>query len=183
MVYLELFLTFVKIGFTSFGGMSMIPLIMEEMRVHHWLAADDFSNLVAIAEMTPGPLGVNCATFAGTQTAGFLGGLAAVLGVLMPAFTLTLVVAIFFHKFKTSKIMTNIMRVVKPVCVAMILDVILTLSLENYMPEGKVSLAAIGIGLVSFYLLRRKKWTVPKVIVSAAVLGCVCFGGGTLLTP
>jgi len=183
MVYLELFLTFVKIGFTSFGGMSMIPLIMEEMRAHHWMAADDFSNLVAIAEMTPGPLGVNCATFAGTRTAGFLGGLAAVFGVLTPAFTLTLIVAVFFHKFKTSRIMANIMRVIKPVCIAMVLNVILTLSLENYVPEGKVSPAAVGIGVVSFYLLRKRSWTVPRVIVSAAALGCVCFGGGTLLAP
>ena len=66
----QLFLAFAKIGFTSFGGTSMIPLIMEEMLSHNWMTADDVANIVAIAEMTPGSLGVNCATFAGTQTAG-----------------------------------------------------------------------------------------------------------------
>ena len=100
MIYIELFLSFVKIGFTSFGGMSMIPLILDEMSSHGWMTAEDLSNLVAIAEMTPGPLGINCATFTGTQTAGFLGGIVAVLGVLTPAFTLTMLIAIFFERFK-----------------------------------------------------------------------------------
>ena len=97
----QLFLAFAKIGFTSFGGTSMIPLIMEEMLSHNWMSADDVANIVAIAEMTPGSLGVNCATFAGTQTAGVLGGTAAVIGVLTPTLTLTLVAALFFQKFMT----------------------------------------------------------------------------------
>lgn len=83
----QLFFAFAKIGFTSFGGTSMIPLIMEEMLSHNWMTADDVANIVAIAEMTPGSLGVNCATFAGTQTAGVLGGTAAVIGVLTPTLT------------------------------------------------------------------------------------------------
>ena len=87
MIYLQLFLSFVKVGFTSFGGMSMVPVIMEEMGSHGWMTAEDLSNLIAIAEMTPGSLGVNCATFAGIQTAGFFGGLVAVLGLLTPALT------------------------------------------------------------------------------------------------
>ncbi len=63
MVYLELFYVFAKIGFTSFGGMSMIPLVLEEMTLHGWMSSDEVTDLVAIAEMTPGPLGLNCATF------------------------------------------------------------------------------------------------------------------------
>ena len=78
MGYFELFFSFMKIGFTSFGGMSMIPLILEEMQAHHWMSAQELADLVAIAEMTPGPLGINCATFEGTQAAGISGGLAAV---------------------------------------------------------------------------------------------------------
>ena len=89
----QLFFAFARIGFTSFGGTSMIPLILDEMSSHGWMSADDLTNLIAIAEMTPGSLGVNCATFAGTQTAGAIGGLVAVLGVLSPAFTLTLAAA------------------------------------------------------------------------------------------
>ena len=65
MVLLELFISFLKIGFTSFGGLSMIPLITSEMTSHGWMTAAEVSDIVAIAEMTPGPLGLNCATFAG----------------------------------------------------------------------------------------------------------------------
>lgn len=176
MVYLELFLSFMKIGFTSFGGMSMVPLILEEMQVHGWMTAEDMTNLVAIAEMTPGPLGINCATFAGTQSAGILGGIAAVAGVLTPAFTLTLAVAVFFEKFRKSEVMQSIMEFVKPVCIAMIFGVILTLSLENYTAEGRLRLYSVGIGAVMLYLLVKRKWPVPRVIAGAAVLGMICYG-------
>ena len=81
MIYVRLFLSFMKIGFTSFGGMSMIPLILEEMQKNHWMTTEDMSNLVAIAEMTPGPLGLNCATFAGEHAAGIFGGITVDAGV------------------------------------------------------------------------------------------------------
>ena len=127
MIYLRLFAAFMKIGFTSFGGMSMIPVIMQEMKVNQWMTAEDLTNLIAIAEMTPGPLGINCATFAGMQTAGVLGGIAAVMGVLMPAYTLTLGVAVCFAKFRGNDIMSCMLDVIKPICIAMILAVILNL--------------------------------------------------------
>ena len=176
MIYWELFISFVKIGFTSFGGMSMIPVIMEEMSRHGWMTAADLSNLIAIAEMTPGSLGVNCATFAGNQTAGFLGGLVAVTGVLTPAFTLTLIVAICFSAFKESDVMRRVMRVVKPICIAMILDVMITLAQGSFFPEHKFDPFAVLICLVSFFLLRKLKLSIPKVIALAAVMGLVFYG-------
>ena len=120
---IQLFIAFAKIGFTSFGGTSMIPLIMDEMSSHGWMTDADLTNLIAIAEMTPGSLGVNAATFAGTKTAGMLGGVFAVLGVLSPTLTLTLLAAAFFQKFRTSKVMSYIMKIVKPVCIGMVLGV------------------------------------------------------------
>ena len=119
----QLFAAFAKIGFTSFGGTSMIPLIMDEMSSHGWMTDADLTNLIAIAEMTPGSLGVNAATFAGTKTAGMPGGVFAVLGVLSPTLTLTLLAAAFFQKFRTSKVMSYIMKIVKPVCIGMVLGV------------------------------------------------------------
>jgi len=176
-IYLQLFLSFMKIGFTSFGGMSMIPLILEEMQTHGWMTAEDLSNLVAIAEMTPGPLGLNCATFTGTQTAGPLGGIIAVLGVLTPAFTLTLVVAIFFEKFKDSSVMRTIMLFVKPACIAMLLGVLVTLGGETFIGEnGGILPFSILISAVMMVLLVKWKWSVPKVIVSSALLGILFYG-------
>ena len=176
MIYIELFLSFVKIGFTSFGGMSMIPLILDEMSSHGWMTAEDLSNLVAIAEMTPGPLGINCATFTGTQTAGFLGGIVAVLGVLTPAFTLTMLIAVFFEKFKESSVMRRIMYVVKPICIAMILSVIVTLSSTTYFVDAVIHSFSVGIAAFMLYLLSKRKWSVPVVIISSAMLGVVFYG-------
>lgn len=176
MVYIELFFSFMKIGFTSFGGMSMIPLILEEMQKHQWMNAKELADLVAIAEMTPGPLGINCATFAGTQAAGIPGGLAAVLGVLTPAYTLTLLAAIFFKKVRESEVMEDVMGFVKPICIGMVFGVIMTLGEETYMAEGRANLRGIGIGAVMFFLLMKRKWSVPKVIIASAVCGVIAYG-------
>ena len=141
----QLFAAFAKIGFTSFGGTSMIPLIMDEMSSHGWMTDADLTNLIAIAEMTPGSLGVNAATFAGTKTAGMLGGVFAVLGVLSPTLTLTLLAAAFFQKFRTSKVMSYIMKIVKPVCIGMVLGVLVGLCRQTCITEaGGISLPGIG---------------------------------------
>lgn len=175
MIYLELFISFLKIGFTSFGGMSMIPLILDEMQAHNWMNAEDMSNLIAIAEMTPGPLGINCATFAGERAAGVMGGIAAVMGVLMPAFTLTVIAAIFFQKFRENKMMKNILKVIKPLCISMILATILELSAENYITDGNIDVFSCLIGILMFALILKKNWSVPKVILTSALLG-ICYG-------
>ena len=174
---LDLFLCFVQVGLFSIGGgYAAMPMIQAKAVEHyHWLTMGEFTDLMTIAEMTPGSLGVNCATFAGTQTAGVLGGTAAVIGVLTPTLTLTLVAALFFQKFRESKVMLYIKRAVKPSCVGMIFAVLITLSGSTYFAEG-ISWAGLGIGLLCFWLLRKKKMAIPKVIGIAAVLGLVCFG-------
>lgn len=183
MVLLELYASFMKIGFTSFGGMSMVPLILEEMQAHSWMTTEDLSNLIGIAEMTPGPLGLNCATFAGNQTAGLPGCLAAVLGVLTPTLTLTLLAAVLFDRFSKSRHLTGIMRVIKPVCIAMIANVVLTLSAENYFDGRVPDLRAVFIGMVSFLLLRRFRWPVPKVLLEAAGCGVLLYGVAPRILP
>lgn len=176
MVLLELYLSFLRIGLTSFGGMSMVPLVLEEMQSHGWMTAEDLSNLIGIAEMTPGPLGLNCATFAGVQTAGVLGGLAAVLGVLTPSLTLALAVAVLFEQFRTSRRMKGLMRVIKPMCIALIVSAMLTLGRENYWNAQGLDWAALSIAVLSFLFLRRFHWTVPQVIVQAAGWGILLYG-------
>lgn len=176
MVYFELFASFVKIGFTSFGGMSMIPLILEEMQKHNWMNVRQMSDIVAIAEMTPGPLGINCATFAGTQTAGVLGGIAAVVGVLMPAFTLTFAAGLLFAKIRGNSVMEDVMRFVKPICIGMIGGVIITMGKGTYLKDGNFDFAALGISAIVLFLLVKYKWSVPKVIGISAVAGVIAYG-------
>ena len=136
MVLVELFLSFLLIGFTSFGGLSMIPIINSEMIRHGWMTALEVSDIVAIAEMTPGPLGINSATFAGIRVAGIPGAFAATLGVLTPSITTTIIAAIFLKKFKDNHWMKSAMYGIRPVSIGLILATILSLSLENYVVKS-----------------------------------------------
>jgi chromate transporter len=176
MIYLQLFWSFVKIGFTSFGGMSMIPLINSEMAAHSWMTLSEVSDIVAIAEMTPGPLGLNCATFAGIRTAGVLGAICANLGVLSPTLTLCALAAVFFERFKKNTVMQHILTGVRPACVGMVAGVIVSLAMTNYTQQNQISLPAVGIGVLDFILLLKFKFSIPKVIVVSALLGIICFG-------
>lgn len=168
---LQLFWSFCQIGYTSFGGMSMVPLINDEMVSHGWMTASEVSDIVAIAEMTPGPIGLNCATFAGMRVAGILGSVIAMLGMLMPTFTLCAAAAVFFEKFKQSKVLKDIMVGVRPTALGVIFAVMISLSMTNYLVAGAVSIRAVAIGVVAMFLLTKGKWSVPKVIVLSALLG------------
>ena len=175
MTIIQLFWSFCQIGFTSFGGLSMIPLISSEMTGHGWMTSTEVSDIVAIAEMTPGPLGLNCATFAGIRVAGIAGALAANLGILMPTFTVCAAAAVFFERFKDSNVLKNVMSFVRPVCIGLIWAVIINLCLTNYVEGGSVQITGIMIGILGVYLIIRRKWSVPKVICIGAVLGMLFY--------
>ena len=175
MIYLQLFLSFLMIGFTSFGGMSMIPLINDQMLSHGWMTAHEVADIVAIAEMTPGPLGLNCATFAGARTAGIAGALVASLGVITPSLTVTMIAAVFLTRFRENRLMENALYGIRPVCIGMIFAVIVQQCQANYAGTflNFVSWQALIIGAVSLLMLMRFKWTVPKTILLAAALGVI----------
>lgn len=175
MVYLELFWAFLKIGFTSFGGMSMVPQINAEMIGHGWMTPIEVLDIVAIAEMTPGPLGMNCATFSGTRVAGMLGALAANLGVMAPTLIVTAIVAVLFRKFKDSKVMGYILYGIRPVCVGMIASVAISLGRTNYFLDGMLNWKGIAIGIVMLTALLKFKRSIPQVIIASAVLGLLLF--------
>lgn len=168
---LQMFWSFCQIGFTSFGGMSMIPLINAEMVNHGWMTAGEVSDIVAIAEMTPGPLGLNCATFAGMRVAGVLGAVICVAGMLMPTLTICAAAAVFFQKFKNSSLLKHLMIGVRPASIGIMFAVMVSLSLTNYVMGAGISLGAIAIGLLSVFLLLKRQWNVPLVILLSALLG------------
>lgn len=172
-VLFDLFFCFMKIGFTSFGGLSMIPLINSEMISHAWMSAAEVSDIVAIAEMTPGPVGLNCATYAGINVAGIPGALCANLGVLMPTFTLTLLAAVFFERFKKTSIVRHALAGIRPVCIGLVCSVIIGFCRTNYLVSGSISITAIGTGITALLLLRKFKLGIPAVICISAALGLV----------
>ncbi len=172
MVLLELFWSFCKVGFSSFGGVSMVPLINDEMLSHGWMTLTEVSDIVAIAEITPGPLGLNCATFAGTRVAGVLGAAAAGLGVLSPTLLLCSIAAVAFEKFREASFMKKVMAGVRPVCLGLILGVLASLAATNYTaPDGSLSLPALAVGVTAAVALLKYKLSIPKTILLSAVLG------------
>lgn len=172
---LKLFWSFMKIGFTSFGGLSMIPLITHEVVSNGWMNLSEVSDIVAIAEMTPGPLGLNCASFAGIHAAGIPGAIVANLGVLMPTFTITAVAAVFFQKFQKSHRMEEILTGVRPVCIGLLIGVIVSFCQTNYILDSAISPQAILIGVIDLVLLFKWKVSIPKVILLSALLGLIFF--------
>lgn len=176
MVLLELFWSFLLIGFSSFGGLSMIPQISDQVLSHGWMTAEQVTDIVAIAEMTPGPLGLNCATFAGMQAAGIPGAVAANLGALTPALTLCAVAAAFFNRFRESRIMQRILVGVRPACLGMVLAVLVNLAGSTYLKQGTPHYAAMGIGLLDLVLVVKCKVSIPVVILLSAGLGLLLFG-------
>ncbi|MBC8535973.1 chromate transporter [Feifania hominis] len=175
MIYLELFTVFVKIGFCCFGGLAMIPVISAEMVSHAWLTLDEVADIVAIAEMTPGAIGINSATFAGMKMAGVSGAVVASLGVMVPSLTLCLLAGFFLQKLKGNPLLDNALRGIRPVCMGMIASVVVTMSIENFFPQGAFCWQALLIAAAVFLLQRRFHAGVPVQIGFAAVLGLILF--------
>lgn len=174
MELIELFISFLKVGFTSFGGLSMVPLINSEMLGHGWMTAREVADIVAIAEMTPGPLGLNCATFAGMRVCGIPGAIAGNLGILFPSFSVTWLAAVFFEKFKSSPMMQRMLYGIRPVCIGLIAYAMLSIGGDSYLTDsGSVFWQGIVIGAVALYLLLKRKAGIPLTILAAAVLGIV----------
>lgn len=174
MMFLELFLSFLKVGFTSFGGLSMVPLISSEMVSHGWMTAQEVTDLLAIAEMTPGPFGLNCATFAGMNAAGVPGAVIANLGVLAPTVTICMMMGAALERFKNNRGLERMMTGIRPASVGMIFGVILSLSLENYAPALSLDWLAMAIGALDLVLLVKFKLSIPLVIIISAVLSIFC---------
>ncbi len=121
MIYIKLFLSFVKIGLFSFGGgYAMIPLIQREIEMHGWLSSSEFIDIIAISQMTPGPIAVNSATFVGYKIAGIFGGAAATAGVVAPSLVIILIVSQFFFKYNKHTLNITIFYGIRPVIVGLI---------------------------------------------------------------
>lgn len=139
MIYLELFLTFFKIGlFTFGGGYAMLPLIQEEVIAYNWLDMGTLFDFVAVSESTPGPFAINIATYIGTVQGGVLGAVCATLGVVMPSFIVILIVAQIYEKFKKSKAVKGIMTGLRPAVVGLIGATLLSVFMSVFFPAGFV---------------------------------------------
>lgn len=129
MTLLQLFLSYLKIGFFGFGGgYAMLSLIHSEVVVsHQWLTNSEFSDIVAISQMTPGPIAINSATYIGYEVAGFWGSVVATVAVSLPALTLMLLITIFFLRLRDNRYVKGVVAGMRPVVIGMIASAALLL--------------------------------------------------------
>lgn len=188
MIYLELFLTFLKIGaFTFGGGYAMLPLFEEEVANHGWASLEDIVNFIAVSESTPGPFAINMATYIGTEVGGIFGAVCATLGVVLPSFIIILIVARFFTKFKDNIIVRGCMTGLKPAVIGLIAAAILSVGLSVFFPSGiyfdSVLTYSFITSLIIFAgmtVLAFKKLHPIYIILISAALG-IAFGYGEAL--
>ena len=128
-ILLDLFLTFAKIGlFTFGGGYAMISMIENNcVERKQWITHDEMMNVTVIAESTPGPIAINCATFTGYKKAGFVGALVATLGMIVPSFAVIYLISVFLDNFLEITIIANALKGIKIAVGILILDAAITM--------------------------------------------------------
>ncbi len=151
MIYLYLFTMFFRIGLFSFGGgLAMLPLIFQSVQDFGIMTAEEFSDLVALSQVTPGPVAVNAATYVGFNYSGILGSVIATFGVCLPSFILMMLVMKFIDRFNDSRGIQGAFTGIRPVTVGMIAAAALFVS-ENVLVNGNLVSRELFTGGIDFF--------------------------------
>ena len=179
MIYWQLFLSFLQIGAFSFGGgYAAMPLIQDQViEKYHWMTMADFTDLVTISQMTPGPIGINAATFAGMKVAGLGGAVAATFGFVAPSLILGIILARLFFKYGDIGPIRGILNGLRPavvalICAAGISFILLALWNTEAWPEDfrQIDLRGLLIFVLALIAVRRKLGVI-RVLVGSGILG------------
>ena len=183
MIYFQLFLSFLQIGAFSFGGgYAAMPLIQNQVvTLHGWLNPAEFTDLVTISQMTPGPIAINAATFVGTRIAGTPGALAATIGCVLPSCILVTLLAKIYLKYRNLSLIQGVLKSLRPAVVAMIgaagVSILVTAfwGLEGFSPDlGAANLRSVCIFTGAMILLIRFKMNPILVMVLSGLAETAC---------
>ena len=180
MTLLELFASFLQIGLFSIGGgYAAIPLIQSQaVEIHGWLTAEQFLDLATIAEMTPGPIGINAATFVGMQVSGPAGAAAATLGFVLPSLILVSLLSWVYLKYRRLPMLQSVLASLRPAVVALIgaagLRMFLQVGFGGQLDFGRADWPAIALFAAALFGLRKFKMS-PILIIA------LCGAGGLIL--
>ena len=180
MNYLELLLSFFQIGLLSFGGgMAALPLISQQVvDKHGWLTMGEFTDLITISEMTPGPIGINSSTFVWIRVAGIPGAVVAMVGYVIPAIVLVTLLARLYEKYRDMTYIQGTLRGLRPAIVALIAAAGVNILILALTREGEAAFNFIGLGLFAAAFVVLRRWKPNPIYV---MLGCGVLGG--LLYP
>ena len=177
MIYLELFISFLKIGLFSFGGgYAAMPLIQDQVvTARQWLSMPEFTDLVTISQMTPGPIAINSATFVGIKIAGIPGALTATLGCILPSCVIVLLIAKLYLKYRNMDLLQGVLGSLRPAVVAMIASAGVSILITAFWGSvERISLSGTDWGLVFIFavcaiLLKKFRMNPVLVMVLAGV--------------
>lgn len=179
MIYLELLWSFFQIGLFSIGGgYAAMPLIQRQVvDLHPWLTMTQFADIMAIAEMTPGPIAINTATFVGIQTAGIPGALAATAGCVLPSCIIVTILAFLYYRFRELSMVQGVLHGLRPAVVAMIASaglslVILSFFGQRELPKNLTGVSWISVGIFAGGLFVLRKWKLNPIYVMAGAGVC-----------
>lgn len=193
MIFLQLFYTFFKIGLFGFGGgYAMISMIQGEVVTRHeWLSSNEFTDIIAISQMTPGPIGINSATYVGysavvnagySHAVGILGSTIATVSVVLPSFILMVLISKFFLKYQKHPIIASVFEGLRPGVVGLLAAAALVLmNRENFGTYNWQILTSIILFAGTFIASYRYKVNPILLIVICGIIGYVTFG--YILTP
>lgn len=184
MIYLQLFWSFFQIGLFSIGGgYAAMPLIQNQVvQLNHWLTLTEFTDLITISQMTPGPIAINSATFIGIRLAGFPGALVATAGCVLPSCVIIAVLYFLYSRYSKLSAVQGVLDGLRPAVVALIASAGASMVLLSFFgvssipsqPEF-VDPTAILLFLASFLLLRLKKYNPIWVMLGCGVAGGVVY--------
>ena len=171
-ILLDLFLTFARIGGLTFGGgYAMLPFIQKEIvEKNNWISSTEFTDIIGISQMTPGPVAINSATFVGYKISGVIGSIVATLGVITTSFILVVIINRILDKFKEFKMVQAALLGMKPALIALIIYAFWDLAIDAY-KDWK----SIFITVIIAVVLWSKKVHPILVIVIAAIFGLVFY--------
>lgn len=185
MIILQLFWSFLQIGMFSIGGgMAAMPLIQNQVvDLHHWLTLTEFTDLITIAEMTPGPIAINSATFVGIRIAGIPGAFIATLGCILPSCVIVSLLAWVYFKYKEMTVIQGVLSGLRPAVVALIASAgisILTLTIwgEVGFSINPEAINYISLALFAGAIFVLRKWKPNPIFV---MLGSGIVGGAIYL--
>ncbi len=184
MIFLELFWSFFQIGLFSIGGgYAAMPLIQNQtVELHSWLTMSQFADIMTIAEMTPGPIAINSATFVGIQVAGIPGAIVATLGCVFPSCVVVMTLACVYYRFRSFDIVQGVLFGLRPAVIAMIASAGISLLIMALYGQGELpfkpastDVIALILFLTGFIVLRTKKPNPLWVMAGSGAAGVLLY--------
>lgn len=184
MIYLQLFWSFLQIGLFSIGGgYAAMPLIQAQVVQNYgWLTMNEYTDLITIAEMTPGPIAVNSATFVGIRIAGIPGALIATFGCILPSLFIVSLLAFIYYRYKTLSVLQSVLASLRPAVVALIAAAGISILLQVMFAGNAIALEQLNwIGFllfaIAFFVLRKFKTNPILVMLSCGILNLILIIG------